>query len=126
MWDAAQYLKFAQERARPFLDLLAQVNCERPASIVDLGCGAGNLTRLLAERWPAARVLGIDTSAEMLAQAQPHTISGRLGFVQADLATWSPPAPVDLLVSNAALQWAPDHERLLTRFAQMLAPGGTL
>lgn len=126
MWDANQYLKFAQERARPFLDLLAQVPCEHPAAIVDLGCGAGNLTRLLAERWPAACVVGIDTSAEMLAQAQKHALPGRLEFVQADLASWSPPAPVDLLVSNAALQWVPDHERLLTRFAGILARGGVL
>src|SRR5262245_49820446 len=109
MWDPATYLKYSQERARPFFDLIAQAQIEQPRFIADLGCGPGNLARVLAERWPSARVLGVDRSAEMLAQALPLAILDRLEFVQADLTTWGPPAPLDLIVSNAALQWVGDH-----------------
>jgi trans-aconitate 2-methyltransferase len=126
MWDARQYLKFSDERARPFADLLAQVRRPEAGFIADLGCGTGNLTRTLAERWPAARVVGVDNSAEMLTRARPLALPGRLDFVQADLATWSPDRPADLLVSNAALHWISDHAGLLARLAGMLAPGGTL
>jgi trans-aconitate 2-methyltransferase len=126
MWDAGQYLKYADERARPFADLLAQVGRAEVSCIVDLGCGTGSLTRILAERWPSARVVGVDNSSEMLAQAVPLTIPGRLEFVQADLAHWSPREPVDLLVSNAALQWVGDHDAVLGRLAGLLAAEGTL
>jgi trans-aconitate 2-methyltransferase len=127
-WDAEQYNKFAAERARPFADLLAQVDREsdKTRQIVDLGCGPGKLTRQLAERWPGAQVVGVDNSADMLAKAQPLTIPGRLEFVQADLADWSPARPVDFIFSNAALHWITDHERLLARLAPWLSPGGTL
>jgi trans-aconitate 2-methyltransferase len=126
MWDANQYLKFADERSRPFFDLLAQVRCEAPRTIVDLGCGPGHLTHALSERWPEARVLGIDNSASMLQQARPLAIPGRLEFELADIALWSPRDPVDLIVSNAALQWVRHHDRLLPGLAGMLATGGTL
>jgi trans-aconitate 2-methyltransferase len=124
MWDAAQYLKYADERSRPFFDLLARVRKDNAARIADLGCGPGNLTRTLAERWPAAHVIGVDSSAEMLAQASP--IPGRLEFVKADLTSWTPDRPLDLIVSNAALQWVDHHEALLARLVGLLAPGGTL
>ncbi len=128
MWDANQYNKFAAERARPSDDLLAQV--ERSAAgtrrIIDLGCGPGTLTRQLAERWSGAHVVGIDSSPDMLAKAQPLAIAGRLEFVQADLSQWSPSEPVDFIFSNAALHWIDDHEALLRRLARWLAPGGTL
>jgi len=126
MWDAGEYLRFADERGRPFADLLAQVTPVAARRIADLGCGTGSLTRTLAERWPAARVVGVDRAPEMLARAAPLGVPGRLEFVQADLADWSPGEPVDLLVSNAALQWVADHDALLGRLAAMLAPGGTL
>lgn len=126
MWDAAQYLKFSDERSRPFLDLLAQVRLESPAQVADLGCGTGSLTRLLGERWPAARVTGVDNAAEMLAQARPLAIPGRLEFMQADLAAWQPAKPVDLILSNAALHWVPDHAALLRRLSRFLAPSGVL
>src|SRR5947209_667421 len=113
MWDAGEYLRFAAERARPFADLLAQVPPRQARRIADLGCGTGSLTRTLAERWPAARVVGVDRSPEMLARAVPLARPGRLEFVQADLADWSPGEPVDLLVSNAALQWVAGHDALL-------------
>jgi trans-aconitate 2-methyltransferase len=127
-WDANQYNKFAAERERPFVDLIAQVQRAPDATrqIVDLGCGPGSLTRQLAERWPAARVVGVDSSPEMVAKAQPLAIPGRLEFVQADLAVWSPGQPVDFIHSNAALHWIADHDALLRRLAGWLAPGGTL
>jgi len=124
MWDAAQYSKYLSERTRPFLDLLGQVPANEPRLIVDLGCGLGNLTRILAERWPSARVIGIDSSPEMLGQAKP--IPGRLEFVQADIGSWAPGEAVDVLLSNAALHWIPDHAAFLARLTGMLAPGGTL
>lgn len=126
IWDAGQYLKYAEERSRPFFDLLARVRLEDVASIADLGCGPGNLTRTLAERWPGARVVGVDNSPEMLGKAWPLAIPGRLEFVQADISAWSPDEPVNLIVSNAALQWLSNHDELLSRLARMLAKGGTL
>jgi trans-aconitate 2-methyltransferase len=127
-WDAEQYNKFAAERARPFADLMAQVERDpkKTRYVVDLGCGPGKLTRQLAERWPAARVVGVDNSAEMLAKAQPLAIAGRVEFVRADVAAWSPAQPVDFLLSNAALHWLADHDALLRRLAGWLEPGGTL
>jgi trans-aconitate 2-methyltransferase len=126
MWDAGEYLKFSEERSRPSADLLAQVQKAEANFIADLGCGTGSLTRTLAERWPSARVVGVDSSPEMLAQAVPLTVPGRLEFVRADLAHWSPGEPVDLLVSNAALQWVSDHDAVLSRLVGMLTATGTL
>jgi trans-aconitate 2-methyltransferase len=126
MWDVAQYLKFSDERFRPFADLLSQVRTEQARSIVDLGCGTGVLTQTLAERWPSARVIGVDSSGEMLAQAVPRSIPGRLEFIQADIAEWSAEMPLDLIVSNAALHWVGAYEELLARLTAMLAPDGAL
>jgi trans-aconitate 2-methyltransferase len=126
MWDAKQYLKFSEERSRPFFDLLGQVHRHDIRSIVDLGCGPGSLTQTLIERWPDARVIGVDSSPEMLAKATPLSIPGRLDFVEADIGTWSSEEPVDLIVSNAALHWVSDHGRLLSRLAKILKPGGVL
>jgi trans-aconitate 2-methyltransferase len=126
MWDATQYLKYSEERARPFFDLLARVRRKSTAFIADLGCGPGNLTQSLAERWPDARLIGVDYSAEMLEQARPAALPGRLDFVRADFTAWTPATPLDLIVSNAAFQWVPDHAALLTRLAGLLTPGGTL
>jgi trans-aconitate 2-methyltransferase len=126
MWDARQYLRYADERSRPFADLLARVSQTNVRFLADLGCGPGNLTRTLAERWPDAQVLGVDNSSEMLEQARPLAIAGRLDFVQADITSWSPERPVDLLVSNAALHWLPDHDVLLARLVKLLSSDGTL
>jgi trans-aconitate 2-methyltransferase len=126
MWDVGQFLKFEAERTRPYWDLMAQVQVSEPERIVDLGCGPGNLTRLLAERWPNALVTGIDSSAEMLSAANRLAIAGRLEFAQADIAEWSPTQSVNLIVSNSAWQWVPDHERMIDHCRKVLAPGGTL
>jgi trans-aconitate 2-methyltransferase len=126
MWDTAQYLKYAGDRSRPFADLLARVAGDIPRFIADLGCGPGKLTRTLAERWPAAQVVGVDSSPDMLAQARPLAVPGRLHFVQADIPSWSPDQPLDLIVSNAALQWVPEHDVLIPRLVKLLSPSGTL
>ena len=125
MWDPQQYRRFDAERSRPFFDLLAQVTIE-PTRVVDLGCGPGNLTATLAERWPAATVLGIDSSPEMIAGAASLSIPGRLRFEIGDLSAWAPDEPVDLIVSNAALHWVPGHLGLLAGFASHLRSGGVL
>jgi trans-aconitate 2-methyltransferase len=125
-WDPSQYGRFATERARPFLDLLAHVPREEVRLVADLGCGPGELTRLLCQRWPQAKVIGVDNSPEMLAQSGQWVVPGRLEFVQADLSHWRSQEPLDLIFSNAAFQWVPNHEGLLAALADMLAPGGVL
>jgi trans-aconitate 2-methyltransferase len=131
MWDPAQYLSFADERSRPFFDLAARIGATSPGSVVDLGCGPGQLTASLAARWPHANVLGLDSSADMIAAAQridDRGMAGRgtLSFRVEDLADWVPDGPVDVIISNAVLQWVPDHLELLPRWAGWLADGGWL
>jgi trans-aconitate 2-methyltransferase len=131
-WDPAQYLRHAGHRARPFADLLARVPAlpGDPPRIADLGCGPGNVTALLAERWPTARITGYDNSPEMLAQAETHagptTGGGRLDFAHADARTWKPTEPHDLIISNATLQWVPGHAGRFAAWVAALKPGGTL
>ena len=122
-WDPDRYLTFADERGRPFLELIARIDADAPSSVVDLGCGAGNLTTLLARRWPQARILGVDSSAEMIAAAP---VDAGVEFTVGDIVGWPPPAPVDVLVSNAALQWVPGHLDLLPGLVGSVAPGGWL
>ena len=127
MWDAGQYLRFADDRARPFIDLLARVPAERPRLVADLGCGPGNMTVTLAQRWPGARVEGVDSSAEMIERANAdHGNAARIHFTRADLRTWSPAEPIDVLVSNATLQWVPGHLDLLPALVAAVRPGGWL
>ena len=123
-WDPAQYLKFADHRLRPAIDLLNRVALDDPGEIYDLGAGAGNVTRLIKERWPGARVTGVDDSGPMLARAAA-TAPG-ITWQQADLGTWRPPRPADLIYSNAALHWIPDHARLIPALLAALAPAGVL
>jgi trans-aconitate 2-methyltransferase len=125
-WDPATYLRYSDERARPFTDLLARVRHESPRVAVDLGCGEGALTAGLARRWPHARVHGVDSSPEMLAAAAAHAEPGRVVFERGDVREWRPGEPVDVLISNAALHWVPGHAELLHRWAGFLAPGGEL
>jgi trans-aconitate 2-methyltransferase len=124
-WDVSRYELFHDERARPFLDLLARVPNQVVRRAIDLGCGSGKLTRRILMRWPDAEVIGVDSSAEMLGAAES---GGRLRFERSDLAAYAPPegSPVDLIVSNAALHWVDDHEPLIDRLVSFLAPGGTL
>ena len=126
MWDAAQYLRFGGERARPFFDLLAQVDAESPRYVADLGCGPGNLTALLARRWPRARVAGVDNSPEMIESAKSDHDGEGVSFSVGDVREWEPDHPPDVLICNAVLQWVPGHQDLLVHWADMLAPGGWL
>jgi len=124
-WDPDRYLAYADERGRPFLDLLARVAATDPADVVDLGCGPGNLTRLLADRWPGARVRGLDSSAEMV-EAARRDVPG-VSFEVADLRGWcASEERADVVVSNATLQWLPDHLDLLPALAGRVRPGGWL
>jgi trans-aconitate 2-methyltransferase len=166
MWDPGAYLRFGSERARPFLDLVSRIQVDDPGFVVDLGCGPGNLTAALAARWPAARVLGVDSSPEMIqaaqaevpaAEAGPGQVevraagpgqveargagtargdalggtevpgqAGRLEFRLADIRTWQPERPVDVITCNAVLQWVPGHQELLPVWVRWLSPGGWL
>jgi len=124
-WDPERYLTYADERGRPFVELVARVGAERPAEIVDLGCGPGNLTALLRTRWPGARIRGLDSSPEMIDRAR--AVDASIEFEVADLREWVAEAdPVDVLVSNATLQWIPGHLELLPALAAKVRPGGWL
>jgi trans-aconitate 2-methyltransferase len=116
MWDPAVYRRFGAERSRPFVDLVQRVGADRPREVVDLGCATGELTRTLAERWPGARVSGLDSSREMVAKAVGDV---RLG----DIADWRPGPETDVVVTNAALQWVDGHRRLLPEWIAALPAG---
>jgi trans-aconitate 2-methyltransferase len=131
MWDPRQYLSFADERSRPFFDLVGRIAAEKPGYVVDLGCGPGQLTADLARRWPQATVLGVDSSVEMIEAATAARyggdgFGGRLSFELGDVRDFKPDRPVDVITSNALLQWVPGHLELLPRWADYLAPGGWL
>jgi trans-aconitate 2-methyltransferase len=140
MWDPGQYRQFGGERSRAFYELIGQIGATDPGFVVDLGCGPGELTAELTRRWPSADVLGVDSSAEMIAAAG-EVLAGltteaaadpgrpprpRLRFELQDARDWQPGRPVDVLVSSALLQWIPDHDKLLIRWAGQLAAGGWL
>jgi trans-aconitate 2-methyltransferase len=145
MWDATRYRRFGGERARPFFDLLARVGAELPGYVVDMGCGPGNLTALLAERWPLATVCGVDNSPQMIEAARPlapaltlrsagssgsgPTLTSHapgLSFMLDDIRHWEPQSLPDVIISNAVLQWVPGHRELLVRWVDQLAHDGWL
>ena len=123
-WDPEHYLAYADERGRPFLELVQRIGAQDPRTVVDLGCGPGNLTNLLADRWPSASVTGLDSSAEMIVAARGT--GSRVSYDVADLRDWAPADPVDVLVSNATLQWVPGHLDLLPVLISRVRPGGWL
>lgn len=124
-WDPDRYLTYADERGRPFVELLARIGAERPGTVVDLGCGPGNLTALLAERWPDAAITGIDSSPEMIERAR-GSVTG-VDFEVGDLRAWvAASGGVDVLVSNATLQWVRGHLDLLPALLGAVTPGGWL
>ncbi|MEQ7010523.1 trans-aconitate 2-methyltransferase [Actinopolymorpha sp. B17G11] len=138
-WDPGQYLKYADERGRPFADLLARVGARDPRYVVDMGCGPGQLTAGLCARWPDADIEGVDSSVPMIERAQAlrdqgETAAstpaagetGRLSFRLGDLRDWRPERPVDVLITNATLQWVPGHVDLLPTWVSYLARDGWL
>ena len=126
-WDPTQYLKYSGERLRPALDLIARIPIAAPQTIIDLGCGAGNVTKLLAERWPRSRVIGVDNSAAMLERARAATdANAQHEWIEGDLANWAPRQPVDIVFSNAALHWQDEHSILFPKVFSWVAPGGAL
>jgi trans-aconitate 2-methyltransferase len=124
-WDPLIYNRFADERGRPFFELVDRIPTENVRYVTDLGCGPGNLTVTLAQRWPGAAVLGVDNDSAMVAAAEAHADT-KTSFIQADVATWTPSQPLDVLVANAAFQWVPGHRELMATWMNMLTPGGSL
>ncbi len=123
-WDADQYLKFAGERTQPVRDLVHRIRLDRPRRIADMGCGPGNSTDVLRRRWPESQLVGVDSSPEMLRKARQSFPGGV--WLQGDAATWKPAEPLDLVFSNAMLQWLPEHDRVGRHLLGLLAPGGAL
>lgn len=123
-WEPDRYLQFSDERLQPAIDLLNRISLARSERIVDLGCGAGNVTRLLTQRWPEADITGLDSSPEMLDRARRVLPTAR--FELSGVEHWEPDGPPDLLFSNAALHWVGDHSSLFPRLLDSLSPGGVL
>jgi len=122
-WNPEEYLQFADERTRPASDLLNNIPLSSPSRVIDLGCGTGNSTALLAARWPAAHLDALDSSDAMLTEARQSGVSAN--WMLADLATWNPDATYDVIFSNAAFQWLPDQDKLLPRLMSFVSPKGT-
>jgi trans-aconitate 2-methyltransferase len=123
-WNPALYRRFEDERTRPAAELLARVPLQAPRTAVDLGCGPGNSTELIVQRYPGATVTGTDNSPAMV-EAARQRLPG-VAFELSDIADWQPARPPDLAYANASLQWVPDHARLLPRLLDAVAPGGVL
>jgi trans-aconitate 2-methyltransferase len=123
-WSPTHYLRFEDERTRPPRDLLARVPLADATRVVDIGCGPANSTELLAERFSAAEIIGLDSSSEMLATARQRMPDAT--FIEADISRWTPDVAVDLLFANAVFQWVPDHLSVLAKLLECLAPGGVL
>jgi trans-aconitate 2-methyltransferase len=123
-WNPALYRRFEDERTRPAAELLARVALAAPKRVFDLGCGPGNSTELLVERFPEAEVVGTDNSPAMVEAARQRL--PRVRFELSDINGWQPEQPADLVYSNATLQWLPDHEQLFPRLFAAVAPGGVL
>ncbi len=124
-WDPVQYGKYAAERFRPAMDLLRQVPLATARVVVDLGCGTGELTRIMAQRWPSAKVIGIDRSREMLDRARAAGLDA-VQWCTGDIADWVPDQPCDLIYANASLQWLEDHRTLFPRLLTYVSAGGFL
>lgn len=123
-WDPGLYLLFGDERTRPSADLVARIALDAPATAIDLGCGPGNSTQVLRERWPGAHVTGLDSSPEMITAARASYPDHE--WMLGDIADWTPHVPYDLVFSNAALQWAHGHRMLVARLLEQVARGGAL
>jgi trans-aconitate 2-methyltransferase len=123
-WSAAQYVKFEQERTRPVHDLVARIPKAGIVHAADIGCGPGNSTEVLRERYPEARIVGLDSSPDMIEAARKRLPN--IAFEVADVRYWRPKEPLDVILANAVLQWIPDHETLFPALMAKLGQGGTL
>jgi trans-aconitate 2-methyltransferase len=123
-WSAAQYLKFEHERTRPVRDLVARIPLAHVEAAADIGCGPGNSTEVLRERYPSAGIIGLDSSPDMIQAARERLPD--IGFEVADIRQWRPKEPLDVILANAVLQWIPGHEALLPALIAKLKPGGAL
>jgi trans-aconitate 2-methyltransferase len=123
-WSAAQYLKFEEERTRPARDLVQRIPLARLSSAADIGCGPGNSTEVLRERYPEARIVGVDSSPDMIEAARKRAPD--IEFEVADIRHWRPAAPLDAILANAVLQWIPEHETLIPSLIAGLRAGGAL
>ncbi|MGH8926868.1 MAG: methyltransferase domain-containing protein [Acidimicrobiia bacterium] len=129
IWDPDRYLAFADLRSRPGLELMTRISHPNPTTIIDLGCGPGHLTAVMARRWPEARTIGVDGSETMLARAAtlfPAHDWPSIDWQHGDIANWVPIEPASIVFSNAALHWVPDHRRLFRNLMASVLPGGTL
>lgn len=124
-WDPQQYLRFADDRGRPFVDLVARIRPDA-STVADLGCGAGNLTPVLRRRWPHARIVGVDSSPDMLRRAEAERDDPDVSYERATAEEWAPDRPVDVITSNAMFQWVPDQAAVLRRLAGHVVPGGAI
>jgi trans-aconitate 2-methyltransferase len=129
MWDPNKYRQFGDERSRAFYELINRIGATDPQTVADIGCGPGELTVDLCRRWPVADVVGVDSSVEMIAAADEVLATAgsevpRLRFEHMGARDWKPAGPVDVIVSNAMLQWVPEHESLLVKWVDYLADGG--
>lgn len=126
VWDPNQYLRYGGYRLRPAIELFQRIDLDAPVRCWDIGCGAGEIAIAMTERWPNADVVALDASPEMLAKGKASPGGDKVKWVEADIASWSPDQPADVIFSNATLQWLGDHENLFPRLMQCLAPGGVL
>jgi trans-aconitate 2-methyltransferase len=122
-WNPSIYMAFGGERTRPAVELVARIRAENPSRVIDLGCGPGNSTAVLAARWPEAKLEGLDSSPDMLTKA--HQSGVRAEWIQADLASWSAKEKYSVIFSNATLQWLESHQVLIPRLLSFVEPGGT-
>ena len=123
-WNPTKYLRFRDERSRPAVDLASRIALEAPRTVIDLGCGPGNSTQVLRQRWPGARVRGLDSSSEMITAARRAYPDQE--WILAGIKDWSADVPYDVVFSNAALQWLPDHIVLTRHLFAQVALGGAL
>lgn len=123
-WNPNEYMRFGDERTRPSVDLTSRIAVDSPAKVIDLGCGPGNSTRVLRRRWPGAQVVGLDSSPQMIDSARAKEPNEE--WLVSTIEDWAPDSAFDVVFSNAALQWLPDHGSLVERLFGRVAPGGAL
>lgn len=121
-WNPNLYMQFRSERTQPSIDLIAKIKSVEPRSIIDIGCGPGNSTKELVNRWPKAKITGLDSSSAMIKKAEQDYPNQE--WIVADALDYEPASEYDIVFSNAVIQWIPDHENLLKKFYGILSGNG--